>query len=213
MTVREREMSQLTIRYSAAYDAQIGGWTGALDEQFFNKHHSDWETDYVSKGKRFAADCQSAWDLTNDSVFSALREFGYEFPNEWVAYPVHPWSEFLAFKDPLTFLIEDDVDNACSVLVHELVHCHEDYPANHRVYEPVRAHIFNRFPNEPISVRYHIITNLVQEAVLRRAFPARSLGLVAQTSGHPALQRTAEIVSSYESSIDYDDPLSSLLSL
>ena len=51
-------MSQLIIRYSPAYDAQISGWTGALDEQFFEQHYEDWKTDYVSKGKWFASDCQ-----------------------------------------------------------------------------------------------------------------------------------------------------------
>ena len=206
-------MSQLIIRYSAAYDAQIGGWTGALDEQYFDEHYADWEADYVSNGKRFAADCQRAWNLINDSVFASLREFGYQFSNEWVAYPVHPWSNFLPFKDPLTFLIEDDVVNARVVLLHELVHCHEDYPANHGVYEPVREHVFGRFPDEPISVRYHLITNLVQLAVTRRLLPNVSSDSAASPSEHPALIRTAEILEAFDSIIDLDDPLSSLLAL
>ena len=97
------------------------------------------------------------------------------------------------------------------VMSHELVHRHEDYPANYQVYEPVREHIFGRFPDEHLSVRCHIITNLVQQAILRRVFPNRSFSLATPPLDHPALIRTAEILGEYESNIHYGDPLSSLL--
>jgi hypothetical protein len=155
-------MSRLIIRYSEAYDAQIAGWTSTLDQEYFENRYDEWDANYVVKGKQFAADCQRFWDEINDSVFAALRSFGYHFADEWLAYPVHPWPNILPFKDPLTFVIRDNLDDACNFLIHELVHCHEDYPANQSVYEPVRQHIFTRFPDEHIVVRYHIITNLVQ---------------------------------------------------
>ena len=182
-----------------------------MDQEYFENRYDEWDANYVVKGKQFAADCQRFWDEINDSVFAALRSFGYHFADEWLAYPVHPWPNILPFKDPLTFVIRDNLDDACNFLIHELVRCHEDYPANQSVYEPVRQHMFTRFPGEHIAVRYHIITNLVQWAVLRRVFPERWAYFVDMTKEHPLLARTATILEEHESKLDYNNPLGSLL--
>jgi len=130
---------------------------------------------------------------------------------------VHSWPNVIPFKDPLTLVITDNLDNGCNdlihELIHELIHCHEDHPTNQSVYEPVRQHIFTRFPDEHIAVRYHIITNLVQWAVLRRVFPDSWAYLVAMTKQHPLLARTASVLEANESKLDYNNPLGSLLTL
>lgn len=206
-------MSRLIIRYSEGYDAAIGGWTGALDQEYFENNFSEWETNYLATGQRFAADCQRIWDGINDSVYAAFRSFGYQFADQWLAYCVHSWANVVPFKDPLTITIGDNLENACNSLIHELVHCHEDYPDNQPVYEPVRQHIFARFPEEHIAVRYHLVTNSVEGAVLRRVFPNRWRHLIAHWEEHPLLARTARILGEHEAQIDYDDPLGSLLNL
>jgi len=75
-------MLRLIIRYSEAYDAQIAGWTGALDQDYFENRYDEWEANYVLTGRQFAADCQQVWNQINDTVFAALRAFGYQFVDE-----------------------------------------------------------------------------------------------------------------------------------
>jgi hypothetical protein len=146
-------------------------------------------------------------------VFAAFRQFGYQFLEVWPAYAVHRWPGVVGFKDPLTFFVDEPLDEALVLLTHELVHCHEDYPANQAAYEKVRTHIFERFGGEPIAVRYHLPTICVQWAVLRRVFPERYPELIALSCRHPLLQRCAEILEDAGDVVDYSDPLGSLFRL
>ncbi|MEM7129054.1 MAG: hypothetical protein AAF702_22160 [Chloroflexota bacterium] len=206
-------MSQLQLRYSEAYDASLSGWTGSLDEAYFADHYDEWLNDYVKPGQAFVAQAQEVWDRCNDRVFTAFRSFGYEFTALWPAYAVHKWPGVVGFKDPLTFFIDEDLDAVIVLLIHELVHCHEDYAPNVQKWEEVRDHIFERFSAEHIAVKYHIVTNFTQWAVMRRAFPERWKSLLAISYEHPFLKRAADILFEHEGQLDYDDPLGSLLKL
>jgi hypothetical protein len=206
-------MPQLQIRYSEAYDATLGGLTGVLDAAFFAQEDGAWERMYLHPGQQFATQCQQRWNVINDAVFAAFRSTGYSFPATWTAYAVHPWPGVVAFKDPLTVLIQADLDNVCNLLIHELIHCHEDYPPNQPRYMPVKEHIFARFAQEPIAVRYHLITHAVQWAVLQQVFPESWPSLVEQTKGVPILARVAALLDAHEAQMDYSDPLGSLLML
>lgn len=206
-------MSTLQLRYSEAYDASLSFWTGALKEQYFADHYNDWTRDYVTPAQRYIANAQSAWNAIDSQVFAAFRRFGYQFFDFWVAYGVHHWPSVVGYKDPLTFFIGDDLDTLIVLIIHELVHCHEDYPINQPQYEQLCQHIFARFPDEPIAVKYHIITLFVQWAVMHQVFPTRWAELVPISHQHPLLQRAADIIKEHESLLDYDHPLTTLLTL
>jgi hypothetical protein len=206
-------MSYLQFRYSEGYDASISGWTRTLDETYFNDHYDKWLLDYVEPAQKYVAKVQIIWDEINNPIFDSFRQFGYQFLDLWPAYAVHRWPGVVGFKDPLTFFVDDPIDDAVVMLTHELVHCHEDYQANRPTYENVKGHIFERYAKELIAVRYHILTVCVQWAVLRRVFPDRYQALISLSCRHPLLQRCAEILNNCKEAIDYSDPLSSLLKL
>lgn len=206
-------MSYLQLRYSEAYDASLSGWTGALDETYFNNHYDKWLLEYVEPAQRYVATVQTKWDESNSLIFDAFRRFGYQFLDLWPAYAVHRWPAVVGFKDPITFFVDEPIDDAIVLLTHELVHCHEDYPVNNKIYENARIHIFERFSKEHIAVRYHILTICVQWAVLRQVFPDQHQGLISLSCQPPLLRRCAEILNDYEDVIDYRDPLGSLLRL
>lgn len=205
-------MSYLQLRYSEAYDASLSGWTGALNEDYFNNHYEQWLNDYVKPAQSYIAQAQSLWDKHNSSIFEAFKLFGYQFIDFWPAYAVHRWPGVVGFKDPITFFIDEPMDELIVLLTHELAHCHEDLPQNQKIYEHVKAHIFERFSNEHIAVKYHILTIAVQWAVLRHVFPDQYSNFIPLSCRHPLLSRCSEILLN-ENSFDYHDPLGSLLKL
>jgi hypothetical protein len=68
-------------------------------------------------------------------------------------------------------------------------------------------------------VQYHLITCTLQQAVFMQAFPARWPVLLGHAKGsyhkpeevHPILRRTWELIEQREATIDWHDPLESLL--
>lgn len=193
-------MSRLIITYSLSYDWLVRG-----------RPEGDWRPAY-EYGLHYQATARAAWAPGEDAVFAAFRSFGLRFWDAWRAYPVQLPEGANAFKDPLTFLMNDDWEGMRTVLVHELCHLHEDHPANADRYQAVLAHIRAAFSTEDETVQYHLITCTLQRAVLMRAFPDHWQAMVALARGHPLLERTWRLIEQYEATLDWEDPLGSLIS-
>lgn len=191
-------MSRLIITYSLSYDWLVSG-----------RPVEAWHPAY-ERGMRYQAAARAAWAPCEDAVFAAFRSFGLAFWEAWPAYPVHLPDGANAFKDPLTFPMDDDWEGMRTVLVHELCHLHEDHPANADRSQAVLAHIRALFPDEDETVQYHLITCTLQRAVLMHAFPDRWQAMIDRARGHPLLERTWRLIEGHEGAIDWHDPPASL---
>ena len=200
-------MPRVLINYSYGYDWLVRG-----------RPDEDWHEPY-ERGLAFQAAARAAWALCEAAVFAAFESCGLRCWETWPAYPVHLPPGIAAFKDPLTFGIRADWDAVWSELIHELCHVHEDYPANRELYDDVLTHIRALFPDEDEGVQYHLITCTLQQAVLMQAFPKRWPRMLGHAKGsyhrpdevHPILRRTWELIEQHEATIDWRNPLGSLL--
>lgn len=198
---REEVVSRLIITYSLSYDWLVRG-----------RPEEDWRPAY-ERGMHYQAAARAEWETYEDAVFATFRSLHLSFWDAWPAYPVHLPEGTNAFKDPLTFLINDDWEGMRTVLIHELCHLHEDHPANATRYQAVLDHIRAVFPNEDETVQYHLITCTLQRAVMMQAFPADWRSMLALARGHPVLQRTWLLIEEREAAIDWRAPLTSLAAL
>ncbi len=194
-------MARLLISYSLSYDWLVRG-----------RPNEDWREPH-EEGLAYQAAVRAAWEPYDEAVFAAFASFGLRCWEAWPAYPVHLPDGATAFKDPLTFHISDDWDDVRCVLIHELCHVHEDHPANRARYEAILAHIRAVFPDEEEGVQYHLITCTLQRAMLMRVFPDRWQSMVARAKGHPILDRAWALIEQREAAIDWQDPMTSLVTL
>jgi hypothetical protein len=199
-------MARLLITYSLSYDWLVQG-----------RPEEDWRPMY-ERGLAYQAAMRTEWGSYEPAVFRAFEAFGLRFWEAWPAYPVHLPEDTPAFKDPLTFAINDDKDwdDMRSVLVHELCHLHEDHAANRARYEPALAHVEALFSEEDEAVRRHVVTCTLQRAVLMQAFADRwrdAMEPARRAAAHPVLKRTWDLIGARERQIDWSDHLRSLTAL
>ncbi len=172
--------TQLYFRYSPIYDRTLASQVGVLLSK-----------DAVTEGWRFATEFGTHWKKINDKVFAFYAARGLTLADFWLAYPVHRQQGIIPFNDPLTFFIDQDLDHAASVVLHELCHTFFGYFANNTTAEKLWNPIAHQFSGEELAVQEHILVNILAGAGYIHIFGMEAAGkLIEVERSLPSLQRS-----------------------
>lgn len=139
-------MTELIFQYSGVYDRMLAKLTG---EKFDDK--------CLQEGSDFEKKIGMEWKKYNNKVFKYYKNLGFQLPDFWLAYAVHPWKDITPFSSPLTIIIHDGSDKIISTVIHELCHVFISYHKNKKASMKLWQHIIKSFPNKNRCTQEHLI--------------------------------------------------------
>lgn len=198
-------MSVIQFRYSNIYDMNLAKWSDA-----------NWQYENELQGKQYASDLQKKWQTHEGLVLGALQQYGFVFPSETIAYVVTDWPGVIAFSDPLTIPVYENLQRALVKTIHELIHVALSYKRNIHLKETIFANIKSAFPDETYATQLHIVVNLLQELITSKIlelYPLLEDEKQVSEKNYPGQKKAWEILEKITGDADIKDPVQFLTNL
>jgi hypothetical protein len=154
------------------------------------------------------------WGHYENQIFRYFRKLGLIFPDFWIVYLIRSKKNLTPFSDPLTVLIDKNLEKSTFIIIHELCHVFLTLSVNEKHFNKFYSHLKRVFPKNSLSVNVEIITVLIARGVITKIFGnAKADNFVKYERHLPILKQAWKSIYTQPGILQEDNPIKAILSL
>ncbi|MDA3836857.1 MAG: hypothetical protein PF542_04505 [Nanoarchaeota archaeon] len=191
---------EFVFKYSTIYDKN---WALALGKEYNRQENKQIVENFIEQ-------LSKVWDPKEDEILDAIAfHSNLKWRNKKVKIYFVSNLKVTGFSDPLTIRISENKNRVVKTLIHEAVH--EIFLQNEEELKQVYVALDNKFPDENIKTKVHVLVNAITEKVFGKLFgKEESEKIKAVERQFIGLKRAYDIIESIEIK---DDVICSILDI